>query len=318
MLNNKMPIGDISITGITMEHVDTVKVFETEQRITIAASDNEESWLGPMLGELPITLKGKMTDNTLYCVIELDLTESMGQVVKIEFGEDIKQDIAKTYTSTIKTTLGGFDLSDQEGSINIELIDSIYTLSLNGFKLIEDEDTTYFGNIVIKDIIITESDGIKSFETRQNITVTATDENVEWVGPELGELPVSVKGEIYRNKLSCAIELDITETWGMKLNIVFGDNITDDSEKEPDFTRNYTDNLVIDINGETTEPQEATIIVENKNGVYTLSLNRFALDDMLIGDICNAVAELEKLEYPTPTRIACQKQQKSKGHVYTH
>ena len=40
--------------------------------------------------------------------------------------------------------------------------------------------------------------------------------------------------------------------------------------------------------------------------------------DMLIGDICNAVAELEKLEYPTPTRIACQKQQKSKGHVYTH
>ena len=40
--------------------------------------------------------------------------------------------------------------------------------------------------------------------------------------------------------------------------------------------------------------------------------------DMLIGDICNAVAELEKLEYPTPTRIACQNRQKSKGHVFTH
>ena len=40
--------------------------------------------------------------------------------------------------------------------------------------------------------------------------------------------------------------------------------------------------------------------------------------DMLIGDIVNAVAELEKLEYPTPSCIACQKQQKHKGRVYTH
>lgn len=40
--------------------------------------------------------------------------------------------------------------------------------------------------------------------------------------------------------------------------------------------------------------------------------------DMLIEDITNAVAELEKLEYPTPTRIAAQKTEKQKGKVYTH
>ena len=40
--------------------------------------------------------------------------------------------------------------------------------------------------------------------------------------------------------------------------------------------------------------------------------------DMLIADIKNAVAELEKLEYPTPTRIAAQKNEKQKGKVYTH
>ena len=40
--------------------------------------------------------------------------------------------------------------------------------------------------------------------------------------------------------------------------------------------------------------------------------------DMLIGDIRNAVAELEKLEYPTPSRIAATKSEKTKGHVYTH
>ena len=40
--------------------------------------------------------------------------------------------------------------------------------------------------------------------------------------------------------------------------------------------------------------------------------------DMLIEDISNAVAELDKLEYPTPTRIAAQKSEKQKGHVFTH
>ena len=40
--------------------------------------------------------------------------------------------------------------------------------------------------------------------------------------------------------------------------------------------------------------------------------------DMLIEDITNAVAELEKLEFPTPSRIAAQKSKKQKGKVYTH
>ena len=40
--------------------------------------------------------------------------------------------------------------------------------------------------------------------------------------------------------------------------------------------------------------------------------------DMLITDIKNAVSELEKLQYPTPSRIAIQNSEKCKGKVYTH
>ena len=40
--------------------------------------------------------------------------------------------------------------------------------------------------------------------------------------------------------------------------------------------------------------------------------------DMLIDDIAGAVAELEKLEYPTPSRLKMDKGEKHKGHVYTH
>jgi glutamate decarboxylase len=40
--------------------------------------------------------------------------------------------------------------------------------------------------------------------------------------------------------------------------------------------------------------------------------------DMLIADIWNAVEDLEKLQYPTPSRIAAQKAEQQKGKVYTH
>ena len=40
--------------------------------------------------------------------------------------------------------------------------------------------------------------------------------------------------------------------------------------------------------------------------------------DQLLNDITGAVAELEKLEYPTPTRIAQDKNQEVKGSVFTH
>lgn len=40
--------------------------------------------------------------------------------------------------------------------------------------------------------------------------------------------------------------------------------------------------------------------------------------DMLMGDIRNAIAEFEKLEYPTQTKIAQDKAEKIKGKVYTH
>ena len=40
--------------------------------------------------------------------------------------------------------------------------------------------------------------------------------------------------------------------------------------------------------------------------------------DMLLEDISNAVSELEKLEYPTTSRLAFENNEKHKGHVFTH
>jgi glutamate decarboxylase len=40
--------------------------------------------------------------------------------------------------------------------------------------------------------------------------------------------------------------------------------------------------------------------------------------DQLLTDIANAVDELDKLQYPTSTRIAAEKKEKVKSNVFTH
>jgi glutamate decarboxylase len=40
--------------------------------------------------------------------------------------------------------------------------------------------------------------------------------------------------------------------------------------------------------------------------------------DQLLGDITDAVAELDKLQYPTPSRMSIESNIKVKGTVYTH
>ena len=40
--------------------------------------------------------------------------------------------------------------------------------------------------------------------------------------------------------------------------------------------------------------------------------------DMLLGDIRNAVAEFEKLRYPTTSRLKFEAHEHQKGKVYTH
>ena len=40
--------------------------------------------------------------------------------------------------------------------------------------------------------------------------------------------------------------------------------------------------------------------------------------DMLLGDIRNAVAEFEKLRYPTTSRLKFEANEHQKGKVYTH
>ena len=81
------------------------------------------------------------------------------------------------------------------------------------------------------------------------------------------------------------------------INVVFGSPF---AEEEPGVTATYTDDLVVTINEESTEPQQTEIkVTTNADGTYTLMLDNFKLgagtDVLPVGNIVlNNIAGTEE------------------------
>ena len=123
------------------------------------------------------------------------------------------------YTDNLVVTIDGESADPQMTTIIVEQnADGTYKLALNNFTL---GGMIQVGNIVLDGITVTENNGIKSFQTNQEIFITAGEGNEEdWMGPMLGAIPVSITGKMDAEKLYCTIDIDLVE---MTVNVVFGE-----------------------------------------------------------------------------------------------
>ena len=85
----EMPIGTIVLTNIPVKATENgYSTIETSQIIEIQQGSYEHDWVGPMLGEIPVDLKGKMSADKLYCTIDIDMSGSLNQIIEVVFGSD--------------------------------------------------------------------------------------------------------------------------------------------------------------------------------------------------------------------------------------
>lgn len=221
---DNIPVGNIVVPAIAVTESNGIKNFTTKQTVPLTEGDPEIAgfWLASMLQEITVDIKGKMTDGSLYCTIDIDLTEAMGQVVAVTFGKDIKA--TRNYTDALVVTINGNSSTPQQTKINVdEKTDGTYTLSLNNFMLVDTESTIPVGNIVIHNIAADEADGVKNFEVNQKINIVEGDvEAPFWMGPQLGEVPVDMTGKMTEYKLYCDINIDMTASLNQVINVKFG------------------------------------------------------------------------------------------------
>ena len=245
-----IPVGNIVVPGISYQTVNGIDNFASKQDIVITEGSIEaEEWLGPMLGDVPVDITGKMTDGSLYCTINIDLTEVLGQVIDVEFGKDIK--VARSYEDDLVVTINGMS-TQQRATINVdEKIDGTYTLSLNNFMLADGEDIIPVGNIVLHNIAAENVDGVQKFAVKQDIVITeGSIEAEEWLGPMLGDVPVDMTGKMTEYKLYCNIDIDMTAILGQTINVKFGQ---EDLAGIKDITLENSANVIYDITGRRIE-----------------------------------------------------------------
>lgn len=89
---SSMPIGNVDLKGVKMETVDGISNISTNQNIVIQPGEDsnygEDEWIGPMLGEVPIVLTGKLTATALYVNIDIDMSESLQQIINVVVGQE--------------------------------------------------------------------------------------------------------------------------------------------------------------------------------------------------------------------------------------
>ena len=227
----QMGVGNIVLNNLeTKESIFGLKYFSYDGTLAIAEGNKEgiDTWMGPMLGDIPLVLQGKMTDDNLYVTIDIDMQAMLGQIIYVKLGaNDLSRE--KIYTEPLVVTINGESTEPQNTGITVvDNGDGTINFVLNNFILAVGEEQMGVGNIVLDTLVVTkEEDGLMHINYDGPLAIAAGDkEGVDlWMGPMLGEIPLVLVGKMNKEKLFVTIDIDMQATLEQIIYVKLG---TDD------------------------------------------------------------------------------------------
>ncbi|MCD8304822.1 MAG: calycin-like domain-containing protein [Prevotellaceae bacterium] len=340
LFGEEAAVGNIELDNVTVTEEDGYETFSFEGTTTVSAGDlegySEDDWLGPVLGDVPLTMTGKMTDKQLYVNIDITMTVSgVSQTIHVEFGSDFEVTAEEpeeeegndeeeteepeytvtetlTYTDTLAVTvtmMGINQTSEVPGTtVTVEKLDNgNINFLLNNLTMTLFGEEAAVGNIELDNVTVTEEDGYETFSFEGTTTVSAGDlegySEDDWLGPVLGDVPLTMTGKMTDKQLYVNIDITMTVSGvSQTIHVEFGSDFTaaqepdeepDEPEVEPDepeeevvSSQDYTEKLVYTIGETSSNPADATVTVETLgDGSVNVVLNNFVMGDMAIGNI---------------------------------
>lgn len=87
--NGPMGVGNVELKGIQPYQDGKATLFVTEKEVTITDGDdpNVVVWMASMLPPVNVLLRGKIEDEHLYMNLDIDLMETLGQLIQVAVGE---------------------------------------------------------------------------------------------------------------------------------------------------------------------------------------------------------------------------------------
>lgn len=129
--------------------------------------------------------------------------------------------MAKDYTCPLVVNMMGFDMPVGDIQVNVdEQGEGKYTMSLLNFKMSDDMPV---GNIVIKDVEATKCGNVTMLNAAKDIQITAgDDESLDWMGPNLGNVNILLKGELKGDKFNAYLNIPLAGN--MIIGVKLGEN----------------------------------------------------------------------------------------------
>ena len=304
-------IGNVAIDNIQLDENGN---FTYEGVIRIGKGDlSGVTWGGPDLGDVPVVMRGSLfdysggnsTDGNSQCimVLDIDMQESLGQTIHVTFGCEAIS--TRNYTDILAVTVNG-EQTTQETTVTVGFLgNGNINFTLDNFVLEANGITTPIGNISIENLIV---DDAGRFEFDGSIRIgEGSDTSVSsWGGPDLGDVPIVLTGQLYSkndvNYLLVAIDIDMEASLDQTINVTFGATATS--------TKNYTDDLAVTVNGETTTISATITVGTLNNGYINFTLNNFSMQlngsPSYIGNVAINALEVDsngKFSYTGNVRI---------------
>ena len=222
---------------------------------------------------VPVTISAQQpNDETLYAAVTV-----FSDNILTYFSYGITEENTTTFTDDIYVTINGEDAGHKESVVNVAYLSNgninftLYDFQLDGIGKI--------GSIGMKNLNFDSTTGDFSYTGNLYITPGTTGRASEWLGPNLGAIPVVLRGQIINNTMTLVIDIDFREQMDQVIHVTFG--------CVPTTTETFTDDLVVTINGESTNPQDATVTVGHlNNGNINFVLKNFSLNGVgAVGNI---------------------------------
>lgn len=266
-----MPIGAISIENLI---VDEQGKFSFDGTIRIGeGSTPGTAWGGPELGDVPLLLDGQLFEKDaqkyLLVNIDIDMEEALGQTINVTFGATPVS--TKAYTDDLQITVNG-EVTQQTATIETGMLKNGYmNFNLKNFAMEVDGKPMYIGNIAINALEL-DKDGRFTYNGNVRIGEGDLPGVASWGGPDLGAIPLELKGQLYEYEgeeymlVNIAIELESLE---QTIDVLFGGT--------PVRTIDLRDALVVTINGQENRQEADVTVGILRNGNINFTLRNFEL-----------------------------------------
>jgi hypothetical protein len=195
-----------------------------------AGFEGEESALAGAL--ITAQLKGNVEGNDLFYTLTVNVPD-MNIVFDFTFSENKYAPTvlsSKTYADNIVVRVNESETEPMAASVKVDrLSNGNINFSLPDFVMELEGNKMYVGNIYVEDLPLIEGEGKRSYELinyNGMLRITAgSDSEQFWVGPELGFIPLRLKGKLTDDKLFVTIDIDMQESLAQTIYVNFGSDI---------------------------------------------------------------------------------------------